>query len=162
MIITRDTLDRTIKLDLDTGRAESIEAAEQLAGKRVLQIVIGDGVASSATAQAALLTVVNAGARAFRGGVNITGSLNWEVTTRWAAGQPVAEALSGLGGTVIAPDELNSQHPTVIVGHMSEVPVGSVRLCGWRCCVAGGVVVRCCARQRRGLKMSSNWTRPRC
>lgn len=146
MTVTCDTLDRTIKLDLDTGRAASIEAAKRLAGARVLQLVVGDGVANSPTSQAALLTIVNAGSRAFHGGVRITGNLDWEFTVRWAAGRSVTDALTRLGGTITAPDRLNSQHPTVTVGHTDQCPPGSVRLYTTFDSWSGGVVANPASR----------------
>lgn len=66
-MVTRDELHRTVKLELDQGRAATVQQAEQLAGTYRLQIHVGADAADSPTRQAALLTAVNAAARAFLG-----------------------------------------------------------------------------------------------
>ena len=66
-----DTLDRTLKLDLDDGRARSVEEAYEIAAGYVLQVAVGRGVVASETSEALLMTVLNSGRRAFFGGVRV-------------------------------------------------------------------------------------------
>src|SRR5438552_3430692 len=69
MSIDPDALHRTVKLELDEGRATSLEEAVAIASGYVLQIDVGPEIAGSPTMQAMLLTAVNTAARAFLGGV---------------------------------------------------------------------------------------------
>lgn len=137
MTVTRDELHRTVKLELDEGRASTVQQAEQLAATYALQVHVGSGVAGSATQQAALLTAVNAGARAFRGGVLVYGELDWQITAGWHCGLAATDAIEALGGRVV--EDLDDAHPTVVVGTALSV-AGSVCVQatweGW----AGGVV----------------------
>ena len=68
---TADNIDRTAKILIDSGKvADPAEAAQYLEGL-VLQVAVGPEIESRPAAQAALATVVNAGRRAFRGGVHV-------------------------------------------------------------------------------------------
>lgn len=142
---THDDLHRTVKLELDEGRADTVEEAELLASTYVLQIFVTADVAGSPTRQAALLTAINAGARAFRGGVRITGHLDWAVTGGWGAGTHAAETVSWLGGTIV--DVLDDRYPTIVVGRYGEDLPGRVVIRptwdGW----AAGVVTSEAARR---------------
>lgn len=136
-MVTRDQLHRTVKLELDQGCAATVEEAEQLAGTYRLQIHVGADGANSPTRQAALLTAVNAGARAFLGGVHVTGELDWPISAGWYTGTTAWEAIEHCGGTIV--EHLDDDHPTAIIGTV-EKAVGSVALQvtwdGW----AGGIV----------------------
>ena len=68
-----DQLHRHLKLALDTGEVASLEEAKRLFHSYRLGIVVGSGVARSATLQAAVLTAVNTGRRSFLGGVRVEG-----------------------------------------------------------------------------------------
>ena len=142
---THDDLHRTVKLELDEGRADTVEEAELLASTYVLQIFVTPDVARSPTRQAALLTAINAGARAFRGGVRITGHLDWAITGGWGAGTHAAEIASRLGGTIV--DVLDDRYPTILVGRYDEDIPGRVVIRptwnGW----AAGVVTSEAARK---------------
>lgn len=70
MNIEADNLDRLTKLVIDQRRCSPDEASEFLSSL-TLQIVCGGEIRTSAALQAALLTAVNAGTRAFRGGVYV-------------------------------------------------------------------------------------------
>lgn len=137
-VITRNELHRTIKLDLDEGRAASIEEANALAATYRLQIHVGPDLAKNPTGQAALLTAVNAGGRAFLGGVRVSGNLDWDVTAGWHSGKPASRAIRLLGGSVV--DELTDVLPTVLIGTTDDA-AGSVIIQatwdGW----AGGIVL---------------------
>jgi hypothetical protein len=136
-MVTSDQLHRTVKLELDQGRVATVEQAQQLAGNYRLQLHVGADVASSPTRQAALLTAVNAGARAFLGGVRVTGDLDWAITAGWHTGAPVRGVIEKYGGTVV--EHLEDDYPTVIIGTVGHT-VGSVVMQltwdGW----AGGCV----------------------
>ena len=136
-----DTLNRTVKLDLDEGRARSVEEAYEIAAGYGLQVVVGQGVVASETNEALLLTVLNSGRRAFFGGVRVclncpSGDL---LSSRWAAGQDIAAVVEAFGCTVV--QSLDPQYPTLVIGSVQRPPAGDVVLYatwqGW----SGGVVV---------------------
>src|SRR5660397_181588 len=117
-------LHRTLKLELDDGRAHSVEQAAEITGRYVIQIVIGDDVAASATRQTILLTAVNAARRAFRGGVRVFGASDEKTTVRWGRGRSLAEAATFYGGTIV--QTLTSDAPTIVIGSTGEQPRGSI------------------------------------
>ena len=55
---------------------------------------------------------------AFRGGVRVTGHLDWPVTRGWGAGTHAADLVNSLGGTIV--DLLEDCYPTVAVGHPDD------------------------------------------
>lgn len=135
---TVDQLHRTLKLELDQGRAGTVEEAEALTATYVLQVAVGADVAASPTRQAMLMTAINAGGRAFRGGVRIHGDLNWTITTGWSTGARASDIVTKLGGT--AANSLDAAYPTLVIGHPTCVVPGAIVLHltwnGW----AGGAV----------------------
>lgn len=136
-MVTRDELHRTMKLELDQGRAATVDEAEQLVSTYRLQVCIGADVALSPTRQAALLTVINAGSRAFLGGVHVTGDLDWTVSTAWGFGVEARDAIRDYGGTVV--DSVDGDQPTVVIGTVGEAS-GSVLIEATWEAWAGGVV----------------------
>ena len=132
--IDSDNLHRTVKLQMDEGRAASPEEAQSMAESYVLQIEAGAGLRDSITRQAALLTAVNAGRRAFLGGVRVRVREDAPMSAGWAAGQSAAAAVRSFGGTIA--DSLDERYPTLVVGNEPAPPPGSItaRLTwdGWR------------------------------
>ncbi|MGI5506360.1 hypothetical protein [Lentzea sp. CA-135723] len=105
-IPTPDSLHRTLKLELDEGRARSVEEARRLVERYRLQIVAGSAIAGSRTLQAALLTAVAAGARAFPGGVLVVAEKDPVLSVRWASDLRLTDAVLRFGGQVVtAPDK---------------------------------------------------------
>ena len=135
-----DTLNRTLKLELDDGRAGSIEEAYEMAAGYVLQVVVGAGVVDSETGQAVLLTTLNAARRAFIGGVRVRLDCDAGVAliTRWADGNNVPAVVSGYDCAIV--ETLETGYPTLVIGSVDQPPPGSVVLYatwqGW----SGGVV----------------------
>ena len=70
-LLSPDQLDRTTKLELDEGRARTLDEAHDIVASYVLQIDVGVGINESETRQAMLVTAVNAASRAFLGGVRV-------------------------------------------------------------------------------------------
>ena len=136
-----DTLSRTLKLDLDDGRAESVEEAFRMAEGYVLQVVVGQDVVQSETHQAAFLTTLNAGRRAFLGGVRVRLDCDPGVplVSPWARGRDVQAVVESYGCIVV--ESLDPNYPTLVVGLADQSPSGSVvsylTWQGW----SGGVVV---------------------
>jgi len=89
-IPTPDTLSRAVKMALDTGEVATVEAAHALFAGYRLAVFVSSEVAASSAHQAALLTIVNTGRRAFLGGVHVAGDLS----------APLRVPLPGLGATL--------------------------------------------------------------
>ena len=129
-----DELHRTVKLEMDEGRAASPEEALHLAERYVLQLQIGKGAQLSWACQAALLTIINCGRRAFLGGVRVCAEDNPPLDVRWAEGMRLHEAVTRYGGTLVS--QTSAEHPTLVLGDPAEPPAGTLRLHatwdGWR------------------------------
>ena len=137
MTLDPDHLHRTVKLEIDSGTARTYTDAERIVRSYVLQILVGSGVAESQTRQATLLTAVNAGSRAFLGGVRVKLAEDFVITTPWDRGRRVKETLGEFGGVSFV-DELDPERPVIVVGHAAwdgELPLYTTWE-GW----TGGIV----------------------
>lgn len=110
-----ESLNRTIKLAMDEGKAGSYEEAKALFATFRLRISVGPGFAEFPAAEAALLTLLNAAPRTFLGGVEVDGPLNEQCTQAWFAGLRLAEVADQFGVATTV-DSSYSQLPTVVVG----------------------------------------------
>lgn len=115
MTLDPDQLHRTVKLEIDSGKAKTYEDAERIVRGYVLQILVGAGVAESRTRQATLLTAVNAGSRAFLGGVRVKLAEDFVITTPWDQGRRVKETLSDFSSVSFV-DELDPVRPVIVIG----------------------------------------------
>jgi hypothetical protein len=114
MSIDPDAVHRTAKILLDADEEDSIAAAEAELGRYVLQIDVGPGISGNASRQALVLTAVNAGARAFLGGVRVRLAEDSVVEIGWDVGRPLSEAVQRHGGVIVT--TLTEDAPTVCVG----------------------------------------------
>lgn len=133
-----DKLHRTVKLLLDSNLASDPDEARRFLESRVIQVSVGSEIEGDVAGQAALLSVVNAGRRAFLGGVHVRfAEADLGMSVGWAAGRTVSEAAIGFGGQVV--DKLDAEYPTLTIGTSAQA-IGStvlhVTYSGW----AGGVV----------------------
>jgi hypothetical protein len=131
-ILDAQSMHRLAKLALDTGEASSPEEALQLFSRYRLRIHLGAGWADTLAGQACFLTALNTAARAFLGGVEVSG--NFEATLRVPLyeGRAAREVVEELGG-VYAVDP-PSQTPMLVLGEPPSVRTGfAVRLSwdGW-------------------------------
>lgn len=131
-------LHRTLKLELDDGRADSVEQAAEIAGRYLIQIVVGNDVAGSPTRETMLLTAVNAARRAFLGGVRVYGVGDETATVRWGHRLSLAEAVTLYGGTKV--EALSNDVPTLVIGSTHESVPGSVVIHATWESWSGGVV----------------------
>ena len=133
-----DELHRTLKIELDEGRAQSVKDASEIASGYVLQIDVGEGLVESVTRQAMLLTAVNAASRAFLGGVRVRIREDGPMSLRWAAGRNIAKAVEAFGGIIV--NSFDCYYPTLVIGNVAVNPPGSIVLYstweGW----SGGIV----------------------
>ena len=137
--LTPDTLHRTAKLELDEGRAQTVDEIDRIVSRYVLQVDVGEGVNESNTRQAMLLTAVNAASRAFVGGVRVRiRGEGGRLRVRWGGGEGLAAAIQNFGGEIV--ESLEPQYPTLVIGDPNGRPPGKVVLHatweGW----TGGVV----------------------
>lgn len=140
--VTADDVHRTAKILFDTGEAATFDDALGMLQSFVLQVDVGPDLASDAAAQAALLTVVNAGARAFLGGMHVRLSANPVLSTGWGDGLPASEAVTRYGGQLA--DQLDADLPTLAIGATESSigkPVLHLTWSGW---VGGAVESRDC------------------
>ena len=134
----RDALHRTAKLLVDSGRASSPRDAVAILERFVLQVDIGPGIRNFPAAQSAVGTLVNAGHRAFLGGVVVRAEDDPVLTEGWAAGRRLSTMVAELGGRMT--EVLSPDLPTIVVGKPNRLSAGRIVLWttwgGW----AGGVV----------------------
>lgn len=101
-----ETLHRLVKEAVDSGQADSVEAAEAMFGDYRLTLHIDAEAALSPTHQTALLTAVNLARRVFLGGVDVSGPLDVPLLSPLPLGETLAEAIVQLGGVPVS-----SVHP---------------------------------------------------
>lgn len=132
-----DTLDRTSKMFADSGDAQTLADMDTIHATYWLQVHIGL-VTDNPALQAAVLTIVNSGARAFKGGVRVFVSQDCTLKTGWQQATTLSLAIEAFGGKAV-PD-LSDEDPTICIGDTDCTVHGSFVLravaSGW----AGGVV----------------------
>lgn len=138
-MISGSKLHRVAKLTMDTGEASTPEEAVAILRQYRLAIEVGPDIGASHCLQAALLTAVNTGRRAFLGGVQVAGDLGAALCVPWRHCRTLRDAVLDLEGLVV--DEVEAQVPRVVIGDAPLSPgVGEFAVrttCnGW----SGGVV----------------------
>src|SRR5450759_1072183 len=134
-MIDSDQFDRTVKLLVDRD-GMTIEEAETELHSAVLQVDIGNDWPLIAGSEAAVLTAINTGRRGF-GAVHVRLANDAEVTSGWARGLPLSEAIVSIGGTLC--DVHGVEHPTAVIGS-PPVPIGRVVIYATWSRWTGGVV----------------------
>ena len=149
--VTQETLHRTAKYFMDTGRAESAAQALALLQQFGLYIEVGPETATSRDHQLALLTLVNMARRTFLGGVYVIGAPNSPLLVPLANTSSVRRAVTMLGGRNVA--RRKRDWPVAVIGGDAapslDSPSWRVTWEGWR----GGVVP---LRDHRRLNESSS------
>jgi hypothetical protein len=92
-----DSLNRMVKLALDSGEAANFEAALALFSTYALHLDVGAGITASPSWQAALLTAANASRRTFLGGVTVSGGVNVPCCLPGARGMELGALLQEQG-----------------------------------------------------------------
>ena len=136
--VDHETLHRTAKYFMDTGRAASHEEAMAMLDQFGLAIRVGRDIAGSPHHQAALLTLVNTARRTFLGGIHVEGLPDCANLTRLAPDQSLVQAVTELGGKPVA--RTPEDWPAALVGDAepaaSPAPCWRLTWEGWR----GGVI----------------------
>lgn len=129
---TPDEIDRTAKICIDGGRAKDPAAARRLLESLTLQVAVGPEVGTDPAAQAALATVVNAGRRAYHGGVHVRLDTDPILSTGWTTGSTASAVVRRYGGTIVK--ALLATQPTLVIGRPAAAigkPVLHLTWDGW-------------------------------
>jgi hypothetical protein len=111
----QESLNRTVKIALDTGEARSLEDAEKLFRGYRLYLHLGPEVSSSFVHQVVAATVVNTAKRCFLGGVYVGGSgLGSRNLLPWPKTTSLLQAISVLGGQPV--EAGIGKSPTISIG----------------------------------------------
>ncbi len=145
--VDHETLHRTAKYFMDSGRVASHEAAMNLLEQFGLTVRVGADIANSPPHQTALLTLINTARRTFLGGIEIAGLPNCANLTRLAPDRPLARAVRELGGTPVS--RVRDEWPIALIGDVEPIatatPLWRLTWEGWR----GGVIPA-----RRGRRLA--------
>jgi hypothetical protein len=93
-----DSLNRVVKMAIDTGEVETVAAGYELFHSYRVAVLFGPEGAASPAHQAALLTIVNTARRALLGGVVVVGRCDVPLITPRPHFATLAEAVEKLGG----------------------------------------------------------------
>lgn len=133
--VDADTINRAVKMAIDTGEVPSVEAGYELFRSYRLAVVAGPELGTSAAHQAALLTIVNTGRRALLGGVDVAGGLDVPLRVPFVGADRLDQAVRLLGGRVgpTVPPGM----PTLTLGEVGGEPISgspslAVTFDGWR------------------------------
>ena len=154
---TADDIDRTAKILMDAGKANNPDDARRYLQTLVLQVAVGPEIEHDPAAQAALATVVNAGRRAYHGGVHVSLDSDPTLTTGWTAGMTASQVVARYGGEVV--EHLIGDRPTLVIGRPEGVvgrPMLHLVWNGW----SGGVAQSADDILRR-LRHHAGWDRGR-
>jgi hypothetical protein len=133
---TADDIDRTAKILIEAGKAKNPDDARRSLQTLVLQVAVGPEIEHDPAAQAALTTVVNAGRRAYHGGVRVSLDFDPTLTIGWTAGVTASEVVARYGGEVV--EHLIGDHPTLVIGRPAGVVGGPMLHLAWNGWSGGG------------------------
>jgi hypothetical protein len=133
--VTEDNLNRIAKAIM-LKHSLKYEAACAMLGKMRLRLICDSSIKYSAAMQAALLTAVNTGRRAFHGGVFVSMPQHVECRLPWPSLQPFNSMVHMMGGCFVMPKE-DAFTQTIYFGSNPNPVVDSIFVfcSGWR----GGV-----------------------
>lgn len=135
-MLDADSMHRLAKMALDAGNVSSPDEALELFSRYRLRLHLGTGWAETLAGQACFLTALNAGTRAFLGGVEVYGDLSPALSVPLYAGRHVSSVITELGG--IAVSNADTDLPTLVIGETSPPALPSF-------CVQMGWDHWCCA-----------------
>ena len=129
--VTTQNFDRLAKAIMERHGVLYPRALEILGALR-LHLICGENVGESVALQAALLTAINSGKRAFRGGVTISLAPNIPLRLPWPGAKTLNEAAVALGAVEFC--DTNGGTPSVLVfgDAKDEIDASRVVCDGWR------------------------------
>jgi len=147
-MVDHTTLHRTAKYFMDSGRAESHDAAVSLLRSFGLTILVGEEIVRSRHHQVALFTLINAARRTFLGGIDVVCPMDGPSLTGLSQAS-VIKTIKALGATVV--ETQRHEWPAALIGDatpsLANAPCWQLTWEGWR----GGVTPQ---RERRRLDES--------
>ncbi|QXX74628.1 hypothetical protein [Methylovirgula sp. HY1] len=134
--IDHNTLHRTAKYFMDSGKAPTAGAAMDLLRGFAVNVEIDAEAAASHLGQIALLSFVNLARRTFLGGVEVVGQLDVPTIGLLMPGMTLDAAVRALGGSVA--DAPGMRRPTIVIGGGAApgAPAWRLHWKGW----SGGVL----------------------
>lgn len=96
---TSSNIGGTLKLLVDSGIAGTFDEAENRLDEYELHVVVGADLPDESAWAAAVLTIVNTGQRAFRGGVKVYLDRDVELESSWGSPGPLSRAVFNYGGS---------------------------------------------------------------
>jgi hypothetical protein len=137
-IVNHNTLHRTAKYFMDSGRALTHDDAVDLLRRFGLTIHVGPNVMHSVDHQTTLLTLVNVLRRTLLGGIEVAGLQDGPSLSPLVSTGSLADAVRQLGGTAVS--TVRADWPSAIIGDanvaVAAAPAWRLTWEGWR----GGVV----------------------
>ncbi len=112
-------INRTVKLAMDSGEANSPEEARRIFERYRLRLNVGSDVAKSPTLQACLLTAINTGRRCFLGGVEVVGCPEADLLIRWRDCRTLSKAVARLQGRLV--QRTAGDAPQIIIGEADHL-----------------------------------------
>lgn len=109
-----DSMHRLAKMALDAGEVSSPEEAMALFARYRLRIHLGYGWASTLAGQACFLTALNTAVRAFLGGVEVYGDLDYVLDVPLYQGRSALVVAEELGAAVAT--NVTTELPTLVLG----------------------------------------------
>lgn len=109
-----DSMHRLAKMALDAGEVASPEEAVALFSRYRLRIHLGHGWANTLAGQACFLTALNTAARAFLGGIEVYGDLDFMLDVPLYQGRGARGVAEELGAVVV--NDATTELPTLVLG----------------------------------------------
>ncbi len=113
-----DNLNRVVKIAIDSGDVDTVEAGYALLQSYRVGIFAGPELSHSVAHQAALLTAINIGRRSLLGGVYVLGNLEVPLRVPLPGYDSLAHAVIALGGSIVP--SLAIELPVLAIGKAPE------------------------------------------
>lgn len=119
-MLNADSMHRLAKMALDSGEVDTPEDAIERFSQYRLRLHLGGGWANTLAGQACFVTALNAAARAFLGGVEVTGEVDETLRLPLFMDRDVVSVIEELGGNVVAAKDVSV--PTLVIGASMPEP----------------------------------------
>ncbi len=137
--LTEDNLNR-LALGIIEKNKCSYQDALKILGSLKLYVKCGESIRKSVSLQAALLTIVNTGKRAFLGGVNVAMPDDVALVLPWPFSSNLNTAVRDLGATVISETEIGKNF-SIHLGLPASIDDNSIEVVcnGWNGGISNGI-----------------------
>lgn len=137
--LTEDNLNR-LALGIIEKNKCSYQDSLQILGSLKLYVKCGDAIRKSVSLQAALLTIVNTGKRAFLGGVNVAMPNDVDLVSPWPFSTNLNQAVINLGGTIVSEAEIGNNF-SIHLGLPASIEENSIEVVcnGWIGGISNGI-----------------------